>query len=129
MKGHLLDTNTALLAVALPERLSPAILEAVKRGPNWLSALSFWEVLIKSMKGTLDVGDPRLWWADALGQLAADPLPLQPRHIAEIAALPAWHSDPFDRALIAQATVENLTLVTTDREIGRYASERLQVIT
>jgi PIN domain nuclease of toxin-antitoxin system len=30
--------------------------------------------------------------------------------------------------LIAQATVENLTLLTTDREISRYASSRLRVL-
>jgi hypothetical protein len=34
------------------------------------------------MNGKLDVGDPRVWWADALDQLATRPLPLQPEHAA-----------------------------------------------
>jgi PIN domain nuclease of toxin-antitoxin system len=38
------------------------------------------------------------------------------------------HQDPFDRALIGQATVEGLALVTTDREIAKYASERFRVV-
>jgi PIN domain nuclease of toxin-antitoxin system len=52
----------------------------------------------------------------------------RPEHIAAIYHLPPVHHDPFDRALIAQAMVENLALVTADREIARYACEGLRVI-
>ena len=97
-------------------------------GPNVLSAIVYWEVVLKTMKGTLNVGEPRTWWVDALEQLAATPLALRPEHVTGVYALPPIHKDPFDRALIAQATVENLTLLTTDREIRRYASERFRVV-
>jgi len=97
-------------------------------GPNVLSVLSYWEVMLKSMKGRLDVGDPRAWWFDALDQLAATPLPLRPQHIAAVYALPPIHKDPFDRMLIAQAAAEGLALVTTDKEIARYASKTLHVV-
>ena len=80
------------------------------------------------MKGKLEVGDPRTWWAGALEQLVARVLPLHASHVAEIPSLAPLHADPFDRALIAQATVENLTLVTTDSEIQRYASDIFRVI-
>jgi len=49
--------------------------------------------MLKSMKGTLDVGDPRAWWFDALDQLAATPLLLRPQHIAGVYALPPIHKD------------------------------------
>jgi PIN domain nuclease of toxin-antitoxin system len=75
-----------------------------------LSVISYWEVILKSAKGNLDVGDPRAWWEIALGDFAATVMP---------------YRDPFDRALIAQATVEDLVLVTTDEEIAHYASEAL----
>ena len=68
-------------------------------------------------------------WLDALGQLAATPLVLRPEHVSEVSALPPIHKDPFDRILIAQAIVEDQTLVTKDEEISRYASERFRVIT
>jgi PIN domain nuclease of toxin-antitoxin system len=126
--GYLLDTNAALLAVTMPERLSATARAAVEAGPNTLSVLSYWEVLLKSRKGKLDVGDPRSWWVDALDQLAARVLPLQAQHVTAIHLLPAFHQDPFDRALIAQATIENLTLVTTNAEIPRYASDRFHVV-
>ena len=34
--------------------------------------------------------------------------------------LPLMHKDPFDRLLIAQARLEALTLVTSDRDMTRY---------
>jgi PIN domain nuclease of toxin-antitoxin system len=42
------------------------------------------------------------------------------RHGLEAAALPPYHADPFDRMLIAQARLEGLTLVTSDRQFWRY---------
>jgi len=84
--------------------------------------------MLKSTKGTLDVGDPRMWWSEALEQLAATPLVLRPQHIAELYALPPIHKDPFDRMLIAQAAVEGLALVSSDSEIMRYASKGLRVV-
>lgn len=128
MSGQLLDTNSALIALTDPDRLPAAVRAAILVGPNVLSAVSYWEVLIKSMKGNLNVGDPRTWWHDALDQLAATPLALRPEHVAELYTLPPLHKDPFDRILIAQATAEELTLITTDGEIPRYASARLRVV-
>ena len=126
--GYLLDTHAALWALDRPEALSKAVRNTVSSGPNVLSVVSYWEVMVKSMKGTLDVGDPRAWWFDALEQLAATPLVLRPQHIAAVYSLPPIHNDPFDRMLIAQATVEGLALVTTDGEMARYASESLRVV-
>ena len=128
-RGYLLDTNTALLALTNPAKLSRRVRKAALSGPNHLSVVVYWEVLLKTMKGALDVGEPRTWWLDALDQLAATPLVLRPEHVSEVSALPPIHKDPFDRILIAQATVEDLTLLTKDEEISRYASDRFRVIT
>ena len=128
-RGYLLDTNTALLALTNPAKLSRRVRKAALSGPNHLSVVVYWEVLLKTMKGALDVGEPRTWWLDALDQLAATPLVLRPEHVSEVSALPPIHKDPFDRILIAQAIVEDLTLLTTDEEISRYASDRFRVIT
>ena len=128
MTGQLLDTNAALIALTDPDSLSAKVRKALLVGPNILSTISYWEVVIKAMKGTLNVGDPRAWWRDALDQLAATPLALRPDHVAELYPLPAHRKDPFDRILIAQAMAEGLTLVTIDSEISLYASPRLRVI-
>jgi PIN domain nuclease of toxin-antitoxin system len=126
--GYLLDTCTVLFALAQPESLSTAARRAILRGPNYLSVVTYWEVMLKSMKGTLDVGDPRVWWLDALEQLAAAPLVLRPGHITSLCVLPPIHKDPFDRILLAQAASESIALVSSDAEVRRYASGTLRVV-
>lgn len=100
----------------------------MQSGPNVISAVTFWEVLLKCMKGRLDVGDPRAWWADALDQLSATALPLRADHVGQLYQLPAIHADPFDRILIAQAKAEGLTLITTDQVMRKYANAGFRVI-
>lgn len=128
MTGFLLDTNAVLVALTDPRRLRSRVRAAILAGPNVLSAVVYWEVLLKSMKGLLKIGDPRTWYAAALEQLAATPQALRLEHVAGIYTLPPIHRDPFDRVLIAQAAVEGLTFVTTDAAIQRYASERFDVV-
>ena len=128
MTGNLLDTNTVLISLTDPDRLPATVRSAVLAGPNVLSVVCYWEVLLKGMKGNLDVGDPRTWWSEALDQLAATPLALRPQHVAGVYPLPPHHKDPFDRILVAQSITEELTLITIDREIPLYASAGLQFI-
>ena len=127
-RGFLLDTHAVLWALERPEALSVVARSAVSSGPNFLSVVSYWEVLIKSMKGKLDVGEPRGWWLEAVQELAATVVLLRPDHVATVYGLPTIHKDPFDRMLIAQATVEGLALVSMDAEIARYGSEHLRVV-
>jgi PIN domain nuclease of toxin-antitoxin system len=128
VKGHRLDTNVILIAPESPEMLSRVVQKAVLDGPNYLSVVSYWEVMLKSMKGHLIVGDPQLWWRDVLKELAAVPLHLLPGHVDAVSGRPSIHKGPFDRILIAQAVAEGFALVTTDTAILGYASEDFQVI-
>jgi len=128
LSRYLLDTNAALLGLSTPESLPGKVREAMLAGRNTLSVLAYWEVLLKSMKGKLDVGDPRAWWLDAVNKLSATIVQLRVEHISAIRELPPIHQDPFDRALIGQAMVEDLTLVTLDGDIPKYASDRLRVL-
>lgn len=127
MTANLLDTNAALRALARPSSLRRPLRRAIEAGPNVLSTVSHWEIMLKTMKGLLEIDDPQSWWQDALDQLAARPLMLRPEHVKALRGLPAIHKDPFDRMLVAQASAEGLTLLTTDREIRRYASERVRI--
>lgn len=128
MKGYLLDTSVALIAVSTPEVLSAGVRKAIEQGPGFLSVVAYWEVMIKSMRGTLDVGDPREWFGQTLDALGLRSLLYRPEHITALFSLPPIHQDPFDRAMITQATVEDLTLLTTDATVPKYASAGFRVI-
>ena len=127
MTGNLLDTSAALRALTTPSSLRREFRQAIESGPNVLSAVVYWEVVLKAMKGLLEIDDLRTWWPDARDQLAATPLVLRPEHVTELQTLPPIHKDPFDRMLIAQAAVEGLTLLTTDRKLKRYRSDRIRI--
>jgi len=47
-------------------------------------------------------------------------LPISSEHALAVGALPDLHKDPFDRILIAQATVEGVTLLTSDAVVATY---------
>ena len=49
-----------------------------------------------------------------------DVLPVQLEHALQVEKLPEHHKDPFDRLLIAQAMAENLTVISSDRQLQSY---------
>jgi PIN domain nuclease of toxin-antitoxin system len=79
--------------------------------------VSGWEVAIKLALGRLTLSEP----FDVL--LAADgftELPLTLAHATQLPTIAPRHTDPFDRVLLAQARVEQATLVTHDRALEPY---------
>jgi PIN domain nuclease of toxin-antitoxin system len=127
-RGFLLDTHTLIWTLREPEKLSADAENAIAAGELFLSVVSYWEVTIKSMKGRINIGDPRTWWNSALEQLAATTLHLRPDHVSGLTSLPPIHKDPFDRMLIAQASVEGLTLVSRDANVAQYASKTIRIV-
>ena len=117
----LLDTSTILWSLGEPERLSQVARGAISAGPVLLSVTSYWEIVIKTGKGLLEIPDPVSWWNRASQLLGADVLPIRASHVGVLAGLPQIHRDPFDRMLIAQAIAEGCTLITSDEKIAAYS--------
>ncbi|HEX6689055.1 MAG TPA: type II toxin-antitoxin system VapC family toxin [Solirubrobacterales bacterium] len=123
----LLDTQVLIWVLANPERLPAATADALETYENQVlvSVASPWEISIKTALGKLPpIDDLELLMADKHFEL----LPISLSHTAAVASLPHHHRDPFDRMLIAQAQVEGLTLVTSDREIRRYPVSTLPAV-
>lgn len=119
----LLDTHLLLWSAGQPNRLSPAALKLIDNPANELlfSAASIWEVAIKSGLGRNDFQtDPRLLRRGLLDNGYSE-LPILSEHVVAIDGLPPIHKDPFDHLLVAQATVEGITLLTADSVVARYA--------
>jgi len=118
----LLDTHILLWAANEPERLSAAT-RALVENPNndvVFSAISIWEIAIKTGRGRDDFRLHAGFFRRGLFDNGYTELPMTGAHAAALAGLPTIHKDPFDRMLVAQATVEGLTLVTSDPAIANY---------
>ena len=102
------------------ERLSARARKAIIDGPLLLSVVSYWEIVIKSRKGMLEIPDPVSWWMRATEEMGGEVLSIRTTHVSALAGLPPLHRDPFDRMLVAQAVAEGLALVTGDSSIGKY---------
>ena len=84
------------------------------------SVASVWETAIKHALGRASFRtDPRLM-RRALLDNGYEELPILAEHALAAGALPALHKNPFDRMLIAQASVEGITLLTADAMIAAY---------
>jgi PIN domain nuclease of toxin-antitoxin system len=118
----LLDTHLLLWAAGKPNRLSAAARKLIDSSANELlfSAASVWEVAIKRGLGRSDFqADPRLLRRGLLDNGYTE-LPILSDHVVAIESLPPIHKDPFDRLLVAQATVEGITLLTADSIMAEY---------
>lgn len=118
----LLDTHLLLWAAGEPKRLSKEARALINDPENELlfSAASLWEVAIKNRLGRRDIKvDARLLRRGLLDNGYSE-LPIASDHVVAIESLPPVHKDPFDQILVAQATVEGITLLTGDPLVGRY---------
>ena len=116
----LLDTCVLLWWLDDPNTLlSEQALTAIRNPDNQIivSVVSAWEIAIKKTLGKLES-------PDNLKEVIADAefklMPIDYEHVWQVKNLPLHHRDPFDRLLVSQATVENLTLVTRDSRLKAY---------
>jgi PIN domain nuclease of toxin-antitoxin system len=118
----LLDTHLLLWAAGEPRRLPKQARILIDNPDNELlfSAASLWEVVIKRGLGREDFAvDARLLRRGLLDNGYSE-LPIVSDHVVAIDSLPPIHKDPFDRILVAQATVEGVTLLTNDSLVSQY---------
>jgi len=125
----LLDTHVLLWAAGSPEQLPSAAQPILENPDNELlfSAASLWEIAIKRGLGRADFQvDARVLRRGLLDNGYLE-LPITSEHTVFIESLPPIHKDPFDRILVAQATVEGITLLTADTLIAQYPGPILKI--
>jgi PIN domain nuclease of toxin-antitoxin system len=116
----LLDTHVLLWWLADDRKLAKPARDIIANPDNdvLVSAASVWEVSIKEALGRLEIELDDL--EDAIVRNGFRPLPIGWRHAITAGRLPAVHRDPFDRMLVAQASIEELRVVSHDRVFERY---------
>ncbi len=125
----LLDTHIFLWLQTEPERLEGhlAIVED-SRNERLVSAVVAWEIAIKYRLGRLPLPEPPHRYVPARMQaIGATRLSIEHSHALAVAALDPVHRDPFDRLLVAQATILDVPIVTADGTIARYPVQTLLV--
>src|SRR5699024_9083924 len=118
----LLDTHLLLWAAYDPDSLSPEARSIIDDYSHTLvfSAASIWVVAIKSSLARNDFNVDVRVFRRALLEAKYHELPITGAHTAEVADLPAYHKDPFDRLLVALARSDAFTLSTSDRMTSMY---------
>lgn len=119
----LLDTHALLWWKEGSRKLGPRARRAIERDAAAVrvSAVSAWEIAIKSRIGRLRLASPlHEWMPEGLERHGFQMLNVTVDHAVAVASLPDHHDDPFDRLLIAQARQEGLTIVTADAAFDDY---------
>jgi PIN domain nuclease of toxin-antitoxin system len=120
----LADTQILIWALVVPRRLPQSLrdeLEHMTEPPSF-SSISIWEIAIKAALGRSDfLYDPEVIRGAAFDRGWTE-LPFTGDHAVAVRDLPAIHTDPFDRALLAQAIVEGVDLVTADKALIAYGA-------
>ena len=122
MKKLLLDTYALIWFLRGDSELSPAAGKSMRDSTNvkFVSIASLWKIAIKVNLGKIQFDFALKDFAELIAANDFDILPIAFEHILMVGTLPPHHRDPFDRMLIAQASVEGLTIVTRDPHFPDY---------
>ena len=104
---------------ALPARTR----QEVQNSSNevFLSAVSFWEIVIKHALGKLPLPESPEVYVPAQRELhGIRPLALEESSVKRLVGLPARHRDPFDRMLVCQAQDYGMHLASSDPLVRQY---------
>ena len=119
----LLDTCTFIWLAVDSQALSPIARSMFEDGGNdaFLSAVSAWEISVKSTLGTLKLSEqPERFVPKYRSAHKIESLALNEEMVLQVSKLPRLHRDPFDRMLVCQAIAEGMTILTPDELIRQY---------
>ena len=117
----LLDTQVALWWLTASPRLSKASRALMAASAPIVSVASIWEVAIKHRIGKLPVAPAR--FRDEIRDAGMPLLPVSDDHVVADSPLPASHTDPFDRLLVAIAVAEQVSLLTADADLVAFGKQ------
>jgi PIN domain nuclease of toxin-antitoxin system len=128
--NYLLDTNAVLWWFEGSDRFKKSLRESLLERANavFVSAVTTLEISIKAAIGKLVLPDePKSYLAPRIVKAGFTFLPILAEHTYEVFSLPLHHLDPFDRLLIAQARINDLSIVTADRAFAQYDVRHTQI--
>ncbi len=120
--SYLLDTHTFLWFVEGNKQLPQNIISRINNINQscYNSIASFWEIAIKLQLGKLelDIEFNELFKFAQRNQIEI--IEISELHLMALLDLEPHHKDPFERLIISQSIVENLTLLSKDTQMSKY---------
>ncbi len=119
----LVDTHVFMWMLSEPHKLPLHVRDIIKKPDNdvFVNIISLWEIITKRQIGKLDFSiDLERVFLEQAEINKFNLLRFELSHLTMLETLPLRHRDPFDRALIAQAKADNLTLVSRDAVFSQY---------
>jgi len=120
---YLLDTHVLIWWITLDRRLSAKASDLIRSRRNAIfwSVASSWEVSIKYALGKLIFDEPpESLLPSELDRNQIETLPILNTHAFLAGQLPPHHKDPFDRMLVAQASIESMGIISNDVKLHHY---------
>jgi PIN domain nuclease of toxin-antitoxin system len=124
----LLDTVALVWATSAPHLLTDDVRRAVSDPANavGVSAASAWEIATKYRLGRLPQAAPLVIdWQGTMERGQYTRLPIREHHALHAGSYDIAHADPFDRIIAAQAELESMTVVSSDRAFDLFPVRRL----
>ena len=120
--SYLLDTHALIWYFEdshdLPDRITAIIDDAVNK--KFICSVSLWEIAIKMNNGKLEM---KFSLDELLAEIANSDLNIlqvENEYLKKLSEMPFFHTDPFDRLIMATSLVENMTIITIDKDIQKY---------
>jgi PIN domain nuclease of toxin-antitoxin system len=114
--------DTSVLIDLIEGRLSARMREALvsPAASVHVSVASLWEIAIKFRLGKLPLKTPLADLTELLENLGLVVVVIEAAHVLGAVDPEPTTRDPFDRLLLAQCAVENMRLVTIDRQLTAH---------
>jgi PIN domain nuclease of toxin-antitoxin system len=122
----LLDSHAFIWWIDDDTRLGPKARLAIESAAKvFVSVISVWELGIKQAAGKLEINTDL---AKAAQESGFEILDCQLAHAQLALTLPPHHKDPFDRMLLAQATIERLKIKSQDGAFTNYEIDLISTV-
>ena len=120
----LLDSHALFWAVSDHPKLSVSARTLILDNDNdiFYSPVSLYEITFKANRGRMPAAAMHL--PETVKTSGFEEIALKPLHLIHAARLDWKHGDPWDRILLAQATMEDMYLISVDREFDRQTERR-----
>lgn len=118
----LIDTQILVWLIIESKKIPTKILNILENPENEIlvSSVSIWEIAIKISINKLSLPFELKYIINVIEKMNIKILEINIEHLINVAELPFHHKDPFDRLLISQSMIENISIISSDSSFQNY---------